>query len=334
MRLKIVGVFLFGVIALVSIYFINVVVMPGTSYNNGLVALTESDEAIKSALQQHVKQLAVTIGERNQFIKGSLEKSAKYIKDEFSKCSSKVTFEAYLSKNNEVKNVVAMSNKRNKGNSEQGVIVIGAHYDSAVDSPGANDNATGVAALLVLCNRLKNYSFKHNIHWVAFTNEEPPFFKSNSMGSYVYAKSLHKNKVNVVGMFSLETMGTYSSEPNSQEYPSPLEKIYPDKANFIAFIGNLASETVLKTSIDEFRNTTKFPSEGIIAPATIPGVDWSDHWSFWQFDYPAIMITDTALYRSPHYHTPTDTYDKVNFNELAQVVNGLQKVIIKLDQKL
>lgn len=210
------------------------------------------------------------------------------------------------------------------------VIIIGGHYDSALISPGANDNGTGTAATLELARIFANKSTKRTIRFVEFTNEEPPFFWTEDMGSLVYAKQLKQRQENIVAMLSLETMGYFSDTVGSQKYPFPLNLFYPAQGNFIAFIGNLNSGNLVRQSIASFRHHVQFPSEGAALPEWIPGIGWSDQWSFWQQGYPVIMITDTAPYRYPYYHTEDDSLDKINFDKLARIVSGLEKVISDL----
>jgi Zn-dependent M28 family amino/carboxypeptidase len=165
------------------------------------------------------------------------------------------------------------------------------------------------------------------VRFVAFVNEEPPFYRSEQMGSRVYARRSRERRDHIVAMLSLETIGYYSDEPGSQLYPFPLRFFYPSTGNFLAFVANLGSRGLLREALASFRRNAQFPSEGVAAPAFIPGVDWSDHWSFWQESYPALMVTDTAPYRYPHYHTLQDTPDKLDYERLARVVMGLHGML-------
>jgi Zn-dependent M28 family amino/carboxypeptidase len=209
-------------------------------------------------------------------------------------------------------------------------VVVGAHYDSVGGSPGADDNASGVAAVLELARILHGAVYRKTIRLVLFVNEEPPFFQTGDMGSVVYARQLRSERVAVAAMISLETIGFYSDVPGSQKYPVLLGLFYPNHGNFIGFVGNPESRTLVRQSIRKFRETTNFPSEGVAAPADWPGVGWSDHWSFWREQYPAIMVTDTALFRYPYYHTPFDTADRVDFEKMARVVDGVRRVVESL----
>lgn len=208
-------------------------------------------------------------------------------------------------------------------------LVIGAHYDSAYDAPGANDNATGTAGVIELARLLADLRGKSalRIRLVLFVNEEPPNFQTASMGSLVYAERLKQTREPVMGMLCLETLGYYSDQPRSQHYPAPLDLLYPSTGNFVAFVGLTSSRSFVRKTVGAFRAQAAFPSVGGTAPGIVTGIDWSDHWSFEQVGIPAVMITDTAIFRYPWYHTRGDTPDKVNYAKLARVVSGLERVV-------
>jgi Zn-dependent M28 family amino/carboxypeptidase len=212
----------------------------------------------------------------------------------------------------------------------QEIIVLGAHYDTVKGSPGANDNTSGVSALLELARMLKSSKPARTIRFVAFANEERPYAHSEEMGSNRYAQLCQSRKEKVVAMFSLETMGFYSDKPGSQKYPFPFSYIYPDVANFISMVSNADSAQLTKQAIKIFREEEQFPSQGIAAASWVPSIDRSDHASFWRAGYPALMVTDTANFRYPYYHTAGDTAEKVNYDHLSRVVDGLAKVVRKL----
>jgi Zn-dependent M28 family amino/carboxypeptidase len=210
-------------------------------------------------------------------------------------------------------------------------VIVGAHYDTAPGgTPGANDNASGTAAALALASRLAGARHRLPIRIVLFANEEPPYYRGRTMGSLQYAAGCRKRGEDVRAMLSLETIGFYSEEPGSQHYPPPLHLLYPDRGNFIAFVGNLASRALVRDAVQRFRTHARFPSEGAALPDALPGIGWSDHWSFWQFGYPALMVTDTALFRDPNYHERSDVVENLDFERLARVVAGLQRVIEEL----
>ena len=207
------------------------------------------------------------------------------------------------------------------------IVVIGAHYDSAVGTPGADDNASGVAALLVLARELRTRQPRRTLRFVAFTNEEPPWFHGPEMGARHHARAAKARGDEIVAMLSLESIGYYRDEPGSQRYPAPFGAFYPDRGDFLMFVGNVASTGLVRRSVKAFRSARRFPSEGAAVPASIPGVDWSDHRAFWEEGYKALMITDTAPNRNPRYHEPDDTADTVDVARLSLVVSGLRAVI-------
>jgi Zn-dependent M28 family amino/carboxypeptidase len=208
-------------------------------------------------------------------------------------------------------------------------LVVGAHYDSAYDAPGANDNGSGVAALIELARSLKPLDghAPMRLRLAFFVNEEPPFFQTHKMGSYVYATHLAATGEPVAGMLALETIGYYSVQPHSQHYPFPLDMLYPDKGNFIAFVGMTSSRSFVRHAVGAFREKARFPSIGGTAPGFLQGIDWSDHWSFAQVGVPALMVTDTALFRYRYYHTTRDTPDKVDYDRVARVVKSLDDTL-------
>jgi len=301
--------------------------MPAHSYNKPLAPLTEEQIQIRDRVKLIVDKLAVKIGERNIWHPRELEQAADYIQAEFKKEGYQVRLQPYQSHGKTVVNIEAELPGTTK--SKQ-IIVIGAHYDSVFGSPGADDNATGVAALLEIARLLKHKRLACTVRFVAFVNEEPPFFLSKHMGSYRYAKQAHKNKDDIIGMISLDSIGYYSDKKNSQQYPMFLNLFYPDRANYIGFVGNFMSYKLVRSAIRAFRLHAKFPSEGIIAPSLITGVAWSDHWAFWKYDYKAMMITDTAFFRYSHYHTENDTANHIDYSRLARVISGLTKVVATL----
>lgn len=272
-------------------------------------------------LERHVRALAAGIGARNIFRRGSLDRAAAYIEAQFKQSGYTPEIQEFAVSGARVRNIEA---------SVPGVrdtIVVGAHYDTAGDQPGANDNASGVAATLVLAHRFAGRKPDCTLRFVLFPNEEPPFFMSWQMGSYQYAKRCRERKEAIRGMMSLETIGYYSDEPGSQGYPEGLGGMYPDRANFIGIAGNLESRAWIEEVYAAFRRASKFPCERLAAPGGGASTGLSDHWSFWQFGYPGFMVTDTAFYRYDHYHRESDTPDKLDFNRMASVVDGLEGAI-------
>lgn len=303
------------------IYMVN---MPDTTYSGPFKPLSESELLLKDYLKKHVYMLAEKIGERNIRHYNELNASADYIETTLAGLGYNVSKQEYKIENKTLKNIEAEL----IGTSKPGeIIIVGAHYDSVTGSPGANDNASGVAAVLEIARLLSKEKFPRTLRMVAFVNEEPPFFQTKEMGSRVYASRSYKRKEQIVAMFSLETIGYYSDEPGSQHYPFPFGSFYPDTGNFIGFVGNISSRKLVHNSLASFRRHTPFPSEGLAAPGWFIGIGWSDHWSFWKEGYPAVMITDTALFRYKQYHTINDTPDKIEYKKMARVVSGITSVL-------
>ena len=289
--------------------------------------LTEADIALRTELTADVQTLAGEIGERNMLRYAQLNAAAEFIEASFSRAGLQPRRISYDLGGKACHNIeVEIPGARPQ------IIVIGAHYDSVVGCPGANDNGSGVAALLALARRFAGKPTGQTLRFVAFVNEEPPYFQTEQMGSFVYASRCKARGDQIAGMISLETIGYYSDAPGSQNYPAPgLSLAHATTGNFIGFVGNTGARDFLKRALGIFRQQEKIPSEGAILPAFVSGVAWSDQWSFWQCGYSAaIMITDTAPFRYPHYHEATDTPDKLEYDRFALVVSAMEKTIAEL----
>ncbi len=297
--------------------------MPGRSYTGRFEALSAEEQVTLRRLEKDVRKLAEEIGERNVGQPAALEAAAQYIEQVFESLGFDVVSQRYESFGHTVRNIEA---SRKGANRPDEIVLIGGHYDSVLGTVGANDNATGAAAVLELARLLAGERLARTLRLVAFVNEEPPHFNLGEMGSQHYARAAAARGDRIVAMLSLETIGYYPDAPGSQRYPFPFNLFYPSTGNFIGFIGNIASGRLVRRCLDVFRRTTRFPSEGAAAPAWVPGVSWSDHGSFWPYGTPAIMVTDTALYRYPYYHTPEDKPEHVQYARMARVVTGLAQV--------
>lgn len=303
--------------------------MPGKSYQGDLPSLTVNQQQIREELERDINIIA-GVGEHNFIFPNNLNKVAAFLESELNKAGYSVQSQVYQANEQSFRNLEIEIKGTQKPDE---IVIIGAHYDSVVGSIGANDNGTGTAAVLSLARKFAQFKPNRTLRFVEFVNEEPPFFWTKQMGSLVYAERCQQQQENIVAMLSLETIGYYSNQENSQQYPLNLLKwFYPSQGNFISFIGNLKSRSLIRNVIHHFRTSASFPSQGVALPNWVPGVGWSDHWSFWQHNYPALMVTDTALFRYPHYHTTEDTPDKINYDHLARVVSGLEAVIVKLVQ--
>jgi Zn-dependent M28 family amino/carboxypeptidase len=319
---------LFVVLLILAIWaWLTMFWMPEHSYNGQLPPLQKNEITLQKSLQQDIRKIAVEIGARNVGQHDKLNATRDFLITSLTQSGYKVKQQAYKVKGKSYSNLEV---ERVGTETPNEIIVIGGHYDSAYASPGANDNGTGAAATLELARIFAQKDTKRTIRFVEFTNEEPPFFWTENMGSLVYAKQIKQHQEEIVAMLSLETMGYFSDATDSQKYPPPLNLLYPNQGNFIGFIGNLNSGDLVRRAIASFRRHVQFPSEGAALPGWMSGVGWSDHWSFWEQGYPGIMVTDTAPYRYPHYHTLDDTPDKINFDKLARVVSGLINVISDL----
>jgi len=232
-------------------------------------------------------------------------------------------------KDNTYYNIICEIKGTNRTN--DGLLVIGAHYDSVIGTPGADDNASGVAGLLELARLTASKPPQRTLRFIAFSLEEPPVFMTKNMGSYIYAKRLHEEGEKIYGMISLEMLGYYSDSKGSQNFPLSIFRwFYPDRGNFIAFVGNISSKSLTDELKRSFKSVSSFPVESLNTFSLIPGVNFSDHWSFWKFGYPAFMITDTAFYRNANYHTPGDTSETLDYAKMSELIIGLYKTLGKL----
>jgi hypothetical protein len=300
--------------------------VPGRSHDGTLPPLTDEEIALAALLQRHIAVIAAR--EHNIAHYDELETVARHIEATLRSFGYAVGRQEFSVDGKLVRNLDATIEPL-AAEPDPKVIVVGAHYDSAPGTPGANDNGSGAAAVIELARLLRDLDRKSatRIRLVLFVNEEPPYFMTEAMGSLRYARSLAERSERVVAMYSLETIGFYSSEPGSQHYPAPFGLVYPDRGDFVAFVGMLDSRPLVQGTVRSFRAHTAFPSIGGVAPSFIPGIAWSDHWSFAEHGFQAVMVTDTALFRYPHYHLPSDTPDKVDSEKLARVVKGMERVI-------
>ncbi len=277
-------------------------------------------------LKAHVQVLAGEIGERNAFRPRALRHAEAYIERVWREQGYEVIRHEYEMRGEKWANLEVTRRVRGMPTA---LLLVGAHYDSIMGSPGANDNATGVAALLEIARSFTALEPETSVRFVAFVNEEPPFFRTPQMGSHVYAHMACARGDDIRAMVSLETIGYYSEAPGSQQFPFPsflFDLAFPDRGNFVIFASNWSSRALMRRGVALFRAQSDFPVESIATFELVPGMDWSDHVSFWRAGYPAFMVTDTALYRYPYYHTPQDTPDKVNYEALARVTQGLAAV--------
>jgi Peptidase family M28 len=284
-------------------------------------------EALEARLMGHVEVLGRTIGERHLGRPRALQAAAEYIRQAWADQGLALTEERFEVGGQPVLNLITQIPGRPQAGE---ILVVGAHYDSVVGSPGANDNGTGVAALLEMSRQFRDHPLSRTVRLVAFVNEEPPYFLTDEMGSRVHARGARRRGERILGMLSLETIGYYSDARSTQHYPAPFGMLYPDTGNFLAVVGNLASRRLVVEFMTRFMSATDFPVEGVATFEGVPGINWSDHSSFWSEGYPAIMLTDTAPFRYAEYHTAQDVPERVTRREFARAAHGIMEAVRRL----
>jgi len=304
--------------------------LPGKSFTGPPPPATHDERNLAERLKRHVVAIASTPHNVTHY--AELERAAAYIEAELTALGYEPQRQVFDTAGRPVRNIeVVIPTAKSSGAPSS--LVVGAHYDSDGDAPGANDNGTGTAAVIELARLLKDVTPRNeSLRLVLFVNEEAPYYRTDQMGSLQYSRRLKERGERVAGMISLETIGFFSDAPGSQKYPIPFGLIFPSTANFISFVAMPGSRAFLHEVVAAFRRNTKIPTIGGTAPDLFEGIGWSDHWSFWHLGYPAVMVTDTALYRYPHYHTPEDTPEKVDYEKLARITIGLEKTIRDLLQ--
>lgn len=268
-------------------------------------------------LAKHLTAITKTPVPRNHENLDQLNETAAYIFDEFRKYSDSVVYQKI--KNGVFKNVICsfgpMDAKR---------IIVGAHYDVCGNQEGADDNASGIVALLELARQLKGQNLRYRIDLVAYSLEEPPFFRSNMMGSYEHAKYLKDNKIEVYGMIAVEMIGYFDDAKGSQDYPlKALSLFYGKRGNYITLVKKLHGGKFVRKMIRKYKKTDAIRTKKFSAPKILPGIDFSDHLNYWNLGFNAMMITDTAFYRNKNYHEATDTMETLDLARMAKVIDGL-----------
>lgn len=312
-----------GIVAGIALLFLIAIVVWVRRGRTGNGAVHASP-ALATELRRDVEALCA-FGPRNTFEPENLAAAAAYI--EKALAGYTVERQEYDAEGVPVANLIVEIQGTTR---PEEIVIVGAHYDSVDGTRGADDNASGVAGMLALARRFAHARPARTLRFIAWVNEEPPHFQTGTMGSYVYARRCHERGERIVAALSLEMLGYYDDQPGSQQYPPPLSALYPDTANFIGFAGNLASRVLVKECVRVFRAKSTFPAQAAVLPELIPQTGWSDQWSFWQFGWPALMVTDTALYRNPHYHTEGDLPETLDYERMAAVVEGLGEVVTVL----
>ncbi|MBK9141618.1 MAG: M20/M25/M40 family metallo-hydrolase [Candidatus Melainabacteria bacterium] len=305
--------------------FARYVSMPGRSFSGGPTCLAPWLSELSDRLRARVQAMAVGIGERSIKTPEGLSACADYIAREMAALGFTVERQSFVYRGMTMDNLICEI----RGNTRpEDVFVLGAHYDTVIGTPGADDNASGVAALLELARDLRDKNPGCTIRFVAFANEENNGDGWYNMGSYHYATMCHQRGDRIIGMLSLEMLGCFSEEEGTQHYPFPFNLFYPSRGNFIGFVGNFASRDFVQEVVGTFRQHATIPSEGVAAPERFRDIARSDHWSFWQYGWPALMITDTSNFRYEHVHKEEDTPDKIDFDSMVRVVEGVRQVVL------
>ena len=301
----------------------------GTAVFVGRLAALPAGADLDAALRADVEALANGIGPRQAFAGDSLARAADFIERRLAVAGWQVRRQPFA-----IPGVtcVNLEIERRGTVSPDEIVVVGAHYDTVRVTPGADDNTSGVAALLALAADFAPSQPARTLRFVAFANEEPPFFQTESMGSRVYARACRMRGEKIVAMLCFDGIGYYSDLKDSQRYPFPLSLFYPSSGNFLAIVGNRESRPLVKLVAKTIRETKTLPCESAALPGSWTGVGWSDHWAFWQEGYPAVMATDTGFFRNPNYHRPTDTPVTLDFPRMAAAVRGLRAAVAELAQ--
>ncbi len=335
--MKILLTFLFIILlALFTIWFM--VAQPIFAYQAGKYAPIK---ASSTNLKNQVYTIVEKFNNRGYTNTQILDKTAEYIHKMFSVYSDDVSYQVFEAQDpqgditRKYKNVIATFKGREE--CEDGIYVIGGHYDTFGGYVGANDNTSAVVGLIELARLFKDNPPQCTLQIVAYTLEEPPFFRTQKMGSYIHAKSLKKSHQKVKLVIVLDMIGFFSDEENSQTYPLSVMKFYyPSKANYISIVSNLSLKNIqyVRKIKSVFSYTSKLPAYSINAFSFIPGIDFSDHYNYWKFDYPAVLITDTAFYRSNNYHTMNDTPDTLDYKKMAKVIGSVFNMVRGNGRKL
>jgi Peptidase family M28 len=288
--------------------------------------ITYDATADRARLERDVRILSIDFAPRDYSHVGNLDRSADYIHGQLQSAGAQVSEQGFNVNGRVYRNVIG------KFGPDQGErIIVGAHYDGEGLKPAADDNASGVAGLLELARLVGQTNPERTVEFVAYSLEEPPFFRTPEMGSAFHAARVQKEGVNVRAMFSLEMIGFFSDTPGSQRFPNPvIEPFYPSTGNFIAVVGNLGQMRLVRRVKGAMAGAAPLRVCSINAPAWIPGIDFSDHLNYNNAGFPAIMVTDTAFYRNSAYHTPGDTADRLDYNRMAMVVEQVHAAVKEL----
>lgn len=295
------------------------------------VPIAVQPQAGEMLLYGHAEHLSVKIGSRSVYEDDKLTAAKEYIFSSLEAMGHTPMLQDYSYQDRIFSNIIVSI--PGKTDPEE-IVLIGAHYDTVAGTPGADDNASAVALLLEMCRLLKHEVPARTLRLVFFSLEEPPVFRTEFMGSAFHATAARKKQENITAMISLEMLGYYNDQKGGQSFPFPLMSlIYPTTPNFVAVVGNLSSRDLVNKIATSMRKTGGIGIETLATFSFVPGIDFSDHRSFWKMGYPAAMITDTAFYRNPNYHTEKDTIDTLDFARMSTLLHALVQMAKDLSQK-
>lgn len=288
--------------------------------------LLKAGKADTTLIKQHLVNITKTEKFRNHKNINQLNEIADYIKSSFQTYTDSVVFQEFDVHGKTYKNVIASFGTEHKKR-----VIIGAHYDVCGNQEGADDNASGIVGLLELARMLKGEQLNYRIDLVAYTLEEPPHFKTEYMGSYIHAKYLKDNKIDIYGMLSVEMIGYFNDEKKSQTYPVGLLSLfYGNKGNYITLVRKFGSGKFARKFVTRYKKSKTITTKKFTGPKFLPGIDFSDHLNYWKFGFSALMITDTSFYRNFNYHEPTDTIETLDIKRMAKVIDGIYKSLLLL----
>lgn len=298
--------------------------VPGSDQTELAPPLDSGERGLAARLRRHVDVLAGLIGPRHIGRPSSMEAAVAHIRRELESVGHACQLESYDCGGQTAVNVIAEVHGATRPDE---IVILGAHYDTISETPGADDNASAVAGLLETARILSGRQFKRTVRFVAFANEEPPHFHTGEMGSQIHAYGCRKRNEKIVGMICLEMIGYFDTAEGSQRYPEllprPLVAMLPKRGTFIAMVSNLKSAKLLFAARRGFKKAVKFPLAALPLPERIFEIHLSDHSSFWYQNYPALMVTDTSFFRNPHYHLPSDVPETLDYERLARVTRGV-----------
>ncbi|MAE61477.1 MAG: aminopeptidase [Planctomycetaceae bacterium] len=289
--------------------------------------LTDDESDVAERLSADVDMLATQIGDRNVVRNEALTAARRYVEQRFDAMGYACAAQLYQVGDDEFANIEVERAGRRR---DAQMVIVGAHYDTERGVPGANDNATGIAGLLAIAGAFAESDPQVTVRFVAFANEERPYFQTEGMGSWVYAARCRERDEQIAGMIALDTVGYYTSRRDVQRYPPVVGWSHPRVGNYMGLLSNWRSRGWTRRVHGLFRAHSEFPSDRVIIPCVVPRIGWSDDWSFWRFGYRALCVTDTAFLRYRYYHTIEDTADKIDIPRMAQMIVGLRRVVAEL----